>query len=123
MVQTGEKSASQTIYTNYYVSCKINVFDRDETHHLTCTIIFTSRFSMGKIITTSQMFDAHQRRIAIVFENAPHSVFVYEFSPEEFILFGRKDYAGDAANQITGVALSRGKLFCVLEYGKRVEMF
>ena len=123
LVQTGFKTSSQTLYTEYYVNCKINVLDRDETHHLTCRIILTSRFSQGRIITSSQMFDPKERRLAIVFDNAPHSVFVYYFWPEGFGYFGRKDYAGVASEMVTGVALSKSKLFVVLEYGKRVDVF
>lgn len=123
LVQTGFKTSSQTLYTEYYVNCKINVLDRDETHHLTCHIILTSRFSQGKIITTSQMFDPKERRLAIVFDNAPHTVFIYYFWPEGFGFYGRKDYAGIASEMVTGVALSKSKLFVVLEYGKRVDIF
>jgi hypothetical protein len=36
------------------------------------------------------------------------------------MLYGRKDYFGDPANQVTGVAIHRGNLYVVLEYGKRV---
>jgi len=50
-------------------------------------------------------------------------VYVYYFWPEGFGFFGRKDYAGDAANRVTGVAIAQRKLFVVLEYGKRVDMF
>lgn len=69
------------------------------------------------------MFDPNQRRLAIVFDNAPHTVFVYYFWPEGFGYFGRKDYAGVASEMVTGVALSKSKLFVVLEYGKRVDIF
>jgi hypothetical protein len=48
---------------------------------------------------------------------------VYYFEPSGFTYFGRKDYAGVASELVTGVAISRGKLFTVLEYGKRVEIF
>jgi hypothetical protein len=50
-------------------------------------------------------------------------VYVYYFWDVGFGFYGRKDYAGDAANQVTGVAIANGKLFTVLEYGKRVEVF
>lgn len=40
-----------------------------------------------------------------------------------FGFYGRKDYAGDAANILTGVTISKGKLFCTLELGKRVDIF
>jgi ABC-type Fe3+-hydroxamate transport system substrate-binding protein len=69
---------------------------------------------MGRILTASQMFEPHSRRIAIVFENEPHTVYVYFFWPEGCGFFGRKDYAGDAANQVTGVAIAQRKLFVVL---------
>lgn len=29
LVQTGQKTSSQTLYTTYYINCKINVMDRD----------------------------------------------------------------------------------------------
>lgn len=48
---------------------------------------------------------------------------MYYFWPENFGFFGRKDYAGDAGNQVTGVAIAQRKLFVVLEYGKRVDIF
>jgi hypothetical protein len=86
LIQTGDKSSpSQTLYTTYYVECKINVLDRDETHHLNCRIIQTSRFSnLGRIVTTSQMFDPRERRIAIVFDTTPHTIYVYYFEPSGF---------------------------------------
>jgi hypothetical protein len=31
-----------------------------------------------------------------------------------FGFYGRKDYAGDAANILTGITISKGKLFCTL---------
>lgn len=114
LVQVGEKLTDKTLYTTYYVNCKINVFDRDDKHHLTCRTILATRFSMGKILTTSQMFDPKSRRIAIIFEDAPHTVFIYYFWLDAFGFFGRKDYAGVAAELVTGVAISRGKLFTVL---------
>lgn len=67
LVQVGNITESKTLYTTYYVKCGINVFDRDETHHLTCSIVLTTRFSMGRILTASQMYEPHERRIAIVF--------------------------------------------------------
>jgi hypothetical protein len=123
LVQTGEKSGTQMLYDTHYINCKINVMDRDEVHHLNCRIIQTTRFSLGKIITTSQIFDPHERRIAIVFDSTPHTIYIYYFWAEAFGFFGRKDYAGVAAELVTGVAISKGKLFTVLEYGKRVEIF
>jgi len=69
---------------------------------------------MGKILTTSQMFDPKSRRVAIIFEDAPNTVFIYYFWLDAFGFFGRKDYAGVAAELVTGVAISRGKLFTVL---------
>lgn len=59
----------------------------------------------------------------MVFDNEPHTVYIYYFWAVGFGFYGRKDYAGDAANQVTGVAIANGKLFTVLEYGKRVEIF
>lgn len=124
LVQTNDKDGSSALYTTYYINCKINVHDRDEVHHLACRVIQKTRFSdLGKILTTSQIFDLNERRIAIVFDTAPHTIYVYYFWPEAFGFFGRKDYAGVAAELVTGVAISKGKLFVVLEYGKRVEIF
>jgi hypothetical protein len=96
------------------VECKINVFDRDDIHHLNCRIVSNTNLNNGKIISTSQMFNPKSRRIAIIFDLNPHTVFVYYFWPTGFAFFGRKDYGSDAANQLTGVAISKGKLFCVL---------
>lgn len=78
---------------------------------------------MGRIISTSQMYDPEERRVAIIFDSAAHTVYVYFFWPDGFGFYGRKDYAGDAGNRVTGVAISVGKLFVVLEYGKRVDIF
>lgn len=78
---------------------------------------------MGRIIATSQMFDPKERRIAMIFDSAPNTIYVYYFWPLGFGFFGRKDYAGDAGNRVTGVALAEGKLFAVLEFGKRVDIF
>jgi hypothetical protein len=69
------------------------------------------------------MFDPKERRVAIIFESAPHTVYIYYFWADGFGFFGRKDYAGVGAELVTGVAISKGKLFTVLEYGKRVEVF
>jgi hypothetical protein len=125
LVQTGQKSSSQTLYTSYYINCKINVMDRDELHHLNCRVVQNpSRFSgLGKILSTSQMFDPKQRRIAILFDSAPHSIYVFYFDADGFTYFGRKDYAGVGSDIVTGVAISKGKLFAVLEYLKRVDVF
>ena len=78
---------------------------------------------MGRILKSSQMFDPLERRIALVFEDVQHSVFIYEVWAAGFGFWGRKDYAGDAWSSLTGVAISNGKLFCTLEYSKRVEIF
>jgi hypothetical protein len=72
-----DKAAPQKVYTTHYLRCLINVLDRDEKHHLTCSIISSTRFSMGKIIKSSQMMDPHERRIALVFEDNPNSVMIY----------------------------------------------
>jgi hypothetical protein len=122
LVQVGQKVANQTdlLYTTHYIHCSINVLDRDDTHHLNCRIIVSVRFSLGRIVVASQVFDPTQRRIAIVFEKSLNTVFVYYFWADGFGFFGRKDYASDAANRLTGVAIVKGMLFCVLEFGKRV---
>lgn len=114
MIQTGESASNKTIFTTYYITCKINVFDRDEVHSLDCKTIYTTRFSMGKILMTSQMFDPEERRIAIIFESEPYTVYVYYFWPEGMGFYGRKAYAGDVGNRVTGVSIDEGKLFVVL---------
>ena len=60
------------------------------------------------------MYDPKQRRVAIVFKDEPHTVYIYYFWPDGFGFYGRKDYAGDAGNRITGIDISDGKLFVVL---------
>jgi hypothetical protein len=124
-VQTAQKSSSQTLYTTYYINCKINVMDRDDIHHLNCrNVMNPSRFSgLGKIMFTSQIFDPRERRVAILFDSAPHSIYVFYFDSDGFTYFGRKDYAGVGSDIVTGVAISKGKLFAVLEYLKRVDVF
>lgn len=83
-----------------------------------------SRFSgLGKIMFTSQIFDPRERRVAILFDSAPHSIYVFYFDSDGFTYFGRKDYAGVGSDIVTGVAISKGKLFAVLEYLKRVDVF
>lgn len=69
------------------------------------------------------MYDPRMRRIAITFDSLPHTIFVFDFTPTRFNFFGRKDYAGDVANWVTGVEIAHNKLFVVLEYGKRVDIF
>ena len=69
------------------------------------------------------MYDIKERRVAIIFEFEPHTVYVYFFWPAGFGYYGRKAYGGDAGNQVTGAAISQGKLFVVLEYSKRVDIF
>lgn len=123
LVQTVSSPSNKTIYTTMYIQCNINVFDRDDVHHLDCKTILNTRFSLGRIIQTSQMFNPKERRVAIIFDSSPNTVYVYYFWPDGFGFFGRKDYAGDAGNRITGVALAEGKVFVVLEFGKRVDIF
>lgn len=48
---------------------------------------------------------------------------LYTLSPSEIMLYGRKDYSGDPANQVTGLAVAGQNLYVVLEYGKRIEVF
>jgi len=52
------------------------------------------------------MYGAEERRLAIIFDSAPHTVYIYYFWPSGFGSYGRKDYAGDAGNKVTGVAIS-----------------
>ncbi len=71
-------------------------------------------FGMGRIVSTSQMFDPRERRIAMIFDSVPSTVYIYYFWPAGFGYFGRKDYAGVAAEIVTGVSIARGKLFVIL---------
>lgn len=97
--------------------------DRDDTHHLNCRIITSTVFSQGLILFSSQIFSQKERRIAFVFDSLPHSVWIYYFWEIGFGYYGRKDYGADAGHELSAVAISRGMLFTVLEYGKRVEIF
>ena len=56
LVQTS-KTANATVYTTFYIECKINVFSRDQVYHLDCKTVLNVRFSNGRILQTSQMFD------------------------------------------------------------------
>ena len=124
VIQTEQKSLEKDEYYIHYIKCKVNVFDYDETHTLDCEIEFSQHLEKhGKILHASQMYDVRQRRIAFVFDTQPHVIYVFYFWPTGFAYFGEKEYYGDAANQVTGVAIERGKLFVVLEYGKRVDVF
>jgi hypothetical protein len=69
------------------------------------------------------MFDPQERRIALVFESQPHTVMVYYFWAAGFGFYGRKDYSGDAWTSLTGVTILQGRLYCTLEYSKRIEVF
>lgn len=42
--------------------------DRDDEHHLRCKLVSTTKFAMGRIVLASQMFDLHERRLALVFD-------------------------------------------------------
>lgn len=69
------------------------------------------------------MYDPRMRRIAITFDSLPHTIFVFDFSPTRFNFFGRKDYDAGVGSWVTGVEIAQNKLFVVLEYAKRVEIF
>lgn len=70
--------------------------DRDETHHLNCRTINSFAFTLGKMLRTSHIYDPKERRIAVVFDSAPHTIFVYFFWAGELGYYGRKDYVGVA---------------------------
>ena len=72
VVEEDTKNDTKPIYTAHYVHCGINVLDRDNTHALRCRIVSSTRFGMGRIVISSQMFDIHERRLALVFEESPH---------------------------------------------------
>jgi hypothetical protein len=44
--------------------------------------------------------------IALVFDLEPHIIMLYTLSKTEIMLYGRKDYFGDPANQVTGLAVA-----------------
>ncbi len=69
---------------------------------------------MGRIIDSSQMFDVHERRIALVFSDNPNIAFIYHFWAAGFGYYGKKEYAGDAWTKLSGVTINKGKLFCIL---------
>ena len=69
------------------------------------------------------MFDIHERRLALVFEDNTNAVYVYYFWTAGFGYYGRKVYAGDAWTQLSGVTINKGKLFCVLEISKKIEVY
>ena len=123
LVQTGQETPDKTIYQTFYVRCKINVFNKDEVHQLNCSVVHTTSFTMGRITLMSQMYDSEERRVAIVFDSQPDTVYVYFFWPDGFGFYGRKDYAGDVGNRVTGIDIANGKLFVVLEYSKRMDIF
>ena len=78
---------------------------------------------MGRIVHSSQIFDQTERRIAIIFDNEPNTIYIYYFEDSGFMVYGRKDYANDASNKVNSVAIAEGKLFVVFEIGKRVDIF
>ena len=82
-------------------------------HHLDCSIVHSLTFSSGRIIEMSQMYDPKERRVAIVFDSAPNTVFVYFFWPDGFGFYGRKDYSPNVGDRVTGIDISDGKLFVV----------
>ncbi len=90
------------------------MLDRDGTHHLRCRIVTSTRFGMGRIVISSQMYDVHERRLALVFEDNLNTVMLYYFWSAGFGYYGKKDYAGDAWSKLSGVTVNRGKLFCTL---------
>ncbi len=123
VVEESTKNETKPTYTAHYVHCRINVLDREETHSLNCRIISSTRFGMGRIILASQMFDIHERRLALVFDESPNAVYVYYFWAAGFGYYGRKVYAGDAWSMLSGVTINKGKLFCVLEISKKIEVY
>jgi hypothetical protein len=114
LAQIANRTPTVTIYTTYYLECKIGLFDRDETNHLNCRTVTKTIFSMGKIVHASQIFDSRDRRLALVFDNAPHTIYIYYFWETGFAFYGRKDYANDASSRVSSMAISQNKLFVVL---------
>jgi len=72
---------------------------------------------------SSQMFDIHERRLALVFEESLNEVYIYYFWSVGFAYYGRKTYAGDAWTRLSGVTINKGKLFCTLEISKKIEIY
>jgi hypothetical protein len=75
---------------------------------------------MGRIIKSSQIFDPKERRIALVFEGHQNVVMIYSLWTAGFGFFGRKTYNGDAWSTLSGITISKGKLFCTLEFSKKI---
>jgi hypothetical protein len=69
------------------------------------------------------MFDIHERRLALVFEDSLNTVYVYYFWAAGFGYYGKKEYGGDAWTRLSGVTINKGKLFCTLEISKRIEIY
>lgn len=67
VVEEATKNETKPTYTAHYIHCGINVVDRDNIHHLNCRLLSSTRFGMGRIMMASQMFDVHERRLALVF--------------------------------------------------------
>ena len=122
-IQTEDKGPLKTEYMLHLVACKIDIFGKEKTYHLFCSEKSSQKSEHGKVIHASQMFDPRNRRIAMVFDSAPHTVYVFYVWPDGFAYYGEKEYPGDAGNQVTGIAIERGKVFVVLEYAKRVDVF
>jgi hypothetical protein len=69
------------------------------------------------------MFDIHERRLALVFEDAPNIVWIYYFWAAGFGYYGKKEYAGDAWSRLSAVTINKGKIFLTLEISKKIEIY
>ncbi len=69
------------------------------------------------------MFNPDERRLALVFDETPNTVMLYYFWTAGFGFYGNKYYSGDAWSILTGVTISKGKLFCTLENSKKIDVF
>ena len=110
-------------YTTFYLKCSITVFSPDETHTFDCDTIFNVTLDLGRILVTSHMFEANQRRVAIIFSVHPNTIMVYNIMSTGMSFFGRKDYDGVDGDIVTGIAIAKGKLFAVLELQKKVDIY
>lgn len=61
---------------------------------------------MGRILHMSQMYDPRQRIAAFVFEAQDYSVFVYNFYPNGFQLFGFLDFGFDFNHIMSSVEIT-----------------
>jgi hypothetical protein len=97
--------------------------DSDEIHHLNCRLLHSMKFSMGKIVKMSQMFDPQSRKAAILFEAKPSTVFIFEFRSQTFVQFGNKTFDNVYTNQLSDVEINKNLVMVCFELGKRIEVY